>query len=59
MLGMGFDDSFKSGEDIELRWRMRQSGLRTAVSRRVFVEHRFAADDFDFALDQFLMDGTE
>ena len=58
MLGVGFDDSFKSGEDIELRWRMRDSGLRTAVSRRVVVEHRFAADDFDFALDQFLMDGT-
>ena len=58
MLGVGFDDSFKSGEDIELRWRMRDAGLRTAVSRRVLVEHRFAADDFDFALDQFLMDGT-
>lgn len=58
MLGVGFDDSFKSGEDIELRWRMRQSGLRTAVSSRVVVEHRFAADDFDFACDQFLMDGT-
>jgi GT2 family glycosyltransferase len=58
MLGVGFDDSFKSGEDIELRWRMRKSGMRTAVSRRVVVEHRFAADDFDFALDQFLMDGT-
>ena len=58
MMGVGFDDSFKSGEDIELRWRMRQSGLRTGVSRKVFVEHRFAADDFDFALDQFLMDGT-
>jgi hypothetical protein len=58
MLGVGFDDTFKSGEDIELRWRMREKGLRTAVSRRVVVEHRFAADDFDFALDQFLMDGT-
>ena len=58
MLALGFDDTFKSGEDIELRWRMRQSGMKTGVSQRVFVEHRFAADDFDFALDQFLMDGT-
>ena len=58
MLDVGFDDSFKSGEDIELRWRMRENGLRTAVSSRVLVEHRFAADDFDFARDQFLMDGT-
>lgn len=58
MLGLGFDDSFKSGEDIELRWRMRQSGMKTGVSSRVMVQHRFAADDFDFALDQFLMDGT-
>jgi glycosyltransferase involved in cell wall biosynthesis len=57
MLQTGFDDRFRSGEDIELRWRMRRSGLRTGVSTSVLVEHRFAGDTFAFALDQFLMDG--
>jgi glycosyltransferase involved in cell wall biosynthesis len=54
----GFDDAFRSGEDIELRWRMASAGLKIGVSRGVFVEHRFAEDHFDFAKDQFLMDGT-
>ncbi len=58
LLEHGFDDVFESGEDIELRWRLRDAGLRTGVSRRTLVEHRFAADDFAFAKDQFLMDGT-
>lgn len=58
MLRTGFDDRFKSGEDIELRWRLRQAGLYTGVSRTVMVEHRFAGDDFAFALNQFLMDGA-
>ena len=58
MLATGFDDRFRSGEDIELRWRLRQAGLSAAVSRSVIVEHRFAGDDFAFALDQFLMDGA-
>jgi glycosyltransferase involved in cell wall biosynthesis len=54
---IGFDDAFRSGEDIELRWRMRDAGLRIGVSRSVLVEHRFAGDDFAFAMDQFAMDG--
>jgi glycosyltransferase involved in cell wall biosynthesis len=58
LLRIGFDDDFTSGEDIELRWRLRQAGHPAAVSERVTVEHRFAGDDFAFALDQFLMDGT-
>lgn len=58
LLEHGFDDAFVSGEDIELRWRLASAGLKTGVSRRVLVEHRFAADDFAFAKDQFLMDGT-
>jgi hypothetical protein len=41
-----------------LRWRLRAAGLRTGVSQRALVEHRFAGDDFAFALDQFLMDGS-
>jgi hypothetical protein len=54
---LGFDDAFRSGEDIELRWRMRDAGLKIGVSRSVMVEHRFAGDDFAFAMDQFTMDG--
>lgn len=57
MLRTGFDERFRSGEDIELRWRMRRAGLATGVSDSVMVEHRFAEDSFAFALDQFLMDG--
>jgi glycosyltransferase involved in cell wall biosynthesis len=53
-----FDEAFLSGEDIEMRWRLGAEGLRTGVSRTVMVQHRFAADDFAFAKDQFLMDGT-
>ena len=55
---IGFDDKFRSGEDIELRWRLRETGRRVGVSRTVFVNHRFAGDDFAFARDQFLMDGA-
>ena len=57
LLDLGFDDAFKSGEDIELRWRMQSAGLKVGVSEAVAVEHRFAGDDFAFAKDQFLMDG--
>jgi glycosyltransferase involved in cell wall biosynthesis len=58
LLAIGFDDDFRSGEDIELRWRLRSLGRPTGVSRSVVVQHRFAGDDFAFAKDQFLMDGT-
>ena len=58
LLEMGFDDRFTSGEDIELRWRLERAGLKLGVSREVLVEHRFGGDDFAFAKDQFLMDGT-
>lgn len=58
LLEHGFDDDFVSGEDVELRWRLRDAGLRTGVSRRTLVEHRFAEDGFAFAKDQFLMDGA-
>lgn len=57
LLNHGFDPTFVSGEDIDLRWRLRSAGLRTAVSTRTVVRHRFAGDDFSFAKDQFLMDG--
>ena len=58
LLAIGFDDEFRSGEDIELRWRLRALGRPAGVSRGVVVQHRFAGDDFAFAKDQFLMDGA-
>jgi hypothetical protein len=58
LLTVGFDESFESGEDIELRWRFERAGLKLGVSREVFVVHRFGGDDFGFAKDQFLMDGV-
>lgn len=57
LLEHGFDAQFVSGEDIELRWRLRAAGARLGVSTRTTVQHRFAGDDFAFARDQFLMDG--
>jgi glycosyltransferase involved in cell wall biosynthesis/O-antigen/teichoic acid export membrane protein len=57
LLAMGFDDSFRSGEDIELRIRLEQAGHRLGVSRSTVVRHRFA-DTFDCARDQWLQDGA-
>lgn len=57
LLGVGFDDSFRSGEDIELRIRLEQSGHRLGVSSTTMVRHRFA-DTFDCARDQWLQDGA-
>lgn len=56
LLSYGFDQRFLSGEDIELRWRLKQSGARVGVSRDTVVEHRFD-DTFDFARGQWLADG--
>jgi len=58
LLRLGFDEDFRSGEDIELRWRLQLGGLRSGVSDYAIVQHRFAGDDFAFAKDQFLMDGA-
>jgi glycosyltransferase involved in cell wall biosynthesis len=58
LLAIGFDDEFRSGEDIELRWRLRTLERPVGVSRAVVVQHRYAGDDFAFARDQFLMDGV-
>jgi len=57
LLEHGFDDRFSSGEDIDLRWRLRATGCRIGVSRSVLVEHRFD-DDFGFARGQWLADGA-
>jgi glycosyltransferase involved in cell wall biosynthesis len=52
----GFDASFLSGEDIELRRRLRRAGAKLAVSRETIVLHRFD-DGFEFARNQWLADG--
>lgn len=57
LLEHGFDERFLSGEDIEMRWRLRQAGAKIGVSERVVVTHRFADDSFEFAADQFRADG--
>ncbi len=56
LLDHGFDARFLSGEDIDLRWRLRRAGAKIGVSRRTVVEHRFD-DTFAFALGQWLADG--
>lgn len=57
LLAVGFDQEFRSGEDIELRWRLARGGRRIGVSRTTIVTHRFDGDTFQFARDQFAMDG--
>jgi glycosyltransferase involved in cell wall biosynthesis len=56
LLEHGFDPSFLSGEDIELRRRLRRAGVKVGVSRDTFVEHRFE-DGFEFARKQWIADG--
>lgn len=52
-----FDPSFVSGEDIDLRLRLRDADERTAVSQDVVVEHGFRAGR-DVVVDQGLDDGA-
>jgi glycosyltransferase involved in cell wall biosynthesis len=56
LLRHGFDTSFLSGEDIELRRRLRRAGAKLGVSRRTIVIHRFE-DGFAFARGQWVADG--
>jgi glycosyltransferase involved in cell wall biosynthesis len=56
LLEHGFDARFLSGEDIDLRWRLRNSGAKIGVSRQTVVEHRFE-DSWAFAKAQWLADG--
>jgi glycosyltransferase involved in cell wall biosynthesis len=56
LLEHGFDTRFLSGEDIDLRWRLREAGAKLGVSRETIVEHRFE-DTWDFAKGQWLADG--
>jgi glycosyltransferase involved in cell wall biosynthesis len=56
LLHHGFDPRFFSGEDIDLRWRLRKAGAKIGVSRETVVEHRFD-DTWEFATGQWLADG--
>jgi hypothetical protein len=51
-----FDTSLCSGEDIDLRLRLRAAGLPVGVSQRTRVQHRFGAG-YAFCRDQWLADG--
>jgi len=57
LLRAGFDQRFVSGEDIELRWRLRREGACVGVSEQTVITHRFGDDSFAFARMQFDMDG--
>lgn len=57
LLAIGFDATFLSGEDIELRMRLQGEGRKIGVSERTSVTHRFAGDDFAYAREQWLADG--
>jgi glycosyltransferase involved in cell wall biosynthesis len=56
LLEIGFDPTFGSGEDIEVRWRLAQTSARVGVSEQTFVTHRFG-DTFEFARGQWDADG--
>ncbi|HQY30411.1 MAG TPA: glycosyltransferase [Thermomicrobiales bacterium] len=56
LLSYGLDEWFKSGEDIELRWRLQRGTEKLGVSRTTLVSHRFE-DTFACALGQFKADG--
>jgi glycosyltransferase involved in cell wall biosynthesis len=56
LLQHGFDERFLSGEDIDLRWRLKNAGATIGVSPRTVVEHRFE-DTWHVAKGQFLADG--
>lgn len=49
-------EEFRSGEDVELRWRLKQAGVRFEVSTKVRFLHRFPPG-FGFALGQWIADG--
>lgn len=56
LLDNPLDERFRSGEDIEIRWRLKTSGYKMGVSQSVFVKHWFG-DTYEFAKDQWIQDG--
>lgn len=57
-VNLDLDESFVSGEDVDVRWRLRDAGMRIEVSRSTIVTHRFVDDSWGFAKDQFVADGA-
>lgn len=56
LLSHPFDVTLRSGEDIDLRLRLRAAGVPVGVSERTRVVHRFGAG-YPFCRDQWLADG--
>lgn len=56
LLSHPFDASLRSGEDIDLRMRLRTAGVPVGVSQHTRVVHRFGSG-YAFCRDQWLADG--
>ena len=56
LLDHPLDVRFRSGEDIEIRWRLKNAGYKMGVSSTTTVQHWFG-DSYEFAKDQWLQDG--
>jgi len=56
LLDHPLDVRFRSGEDIEIRWRLKNAGYKIGVSHITTVQHWFG-DNYEFAKDQWLQDG--
>jgi glycosyltransferase involved in cell wall biosynthesis len=56
LIDQPLDERFRSGEDIEIRWRLKNSGYKMNVSRSTTVQHWFG-DTYAFAKDQWQQDG--
>ena len=56
LLDNPLDERFRSGEDIEIRWRLINAGYKMNVSHKTIVRHWFG-DTYAFAKDQWQQDG--
>ncbi|HWR66917.1 MAG TPA: glycosyltransferase [Bellilinea sp.] len=56
LLDNPLDERFRSGEDIEIRWRLKNAGYKMGVSHSTIVQHWFD-DTYEFAKDQWQQDG--
>jgi glycosyltransferase involved in cell wall biosynthesis len=56
-LRYGLDPAFRTGEDIEFRYRLQKAKAKVFVSQNVSAQHRFEAG-FRFALNQWMADGA-
>jgi len=53
----GLDPAFRTGEDIEFRYRLEEAGANILLSEKTWAQHRFEAG-FRFALGQWMADGA-